>query len=126
MEVKSTFLNGPIKEEVYVEQPPDFKDQKYLNHIYKPRKVLCGLKQAPRAWYECLSDFLTHSSFKIDKTNSTIFTRKVDKDLFICQIYVDDIIFGSTKQSFCDEFSKIMIDRFEISMMEELKFFLGF
>jgi hypothetical protein len=126
MEVKSTFLNGPIKEEVYVEQPPDFKDQKYPNHIYKPRKVLCGLKQAPRAWYECLSDFLTHSSFKIDKTNSTIFTRKVDKDLFICQIYVDDIIFGSTKQSFCDEFSKIMIDRFEISMMEELKFFLGF
>jgi hypothetical protein len=62
----------------------------------------------------------------IGKANSTLFTRKVDKDLFICQIYVDDIIFGSTNQSFCDEFSKIMTDRFEMSMMGELKFFLGF
>jgi hypothetical protein len=50
----------------------------------------------------------------------------MDKDLFVCQIYVDDIIYGFTKKSFCDEFSKIMTDRFEISMMGELKYFLGF
>jgi hypothetical protein len=94
--------------------------------VYKLHKVLYGLKQAPRAWYECLRDFLSQNSFQIGKADSTLFTRKVDKDLFICQIYVDDIIFGSTNQSFCDEFIKIMTDRFEMSMMGELKFFLGF
>jgi hypothetical protein len=126
MDVKSAFLNGPINEEVYVEQPPSFEDQEYPNHVYKLHKTLYGLKQAPRAWYECLRDFLTHNDFKIGKDDSTLFTRKVGKDLFICQIYVDDIIFGSTNQSFYDEFSNIMTNRFEMSMMGELKFFLGF
>jgi hypothetical protein len=126
MDVKSSFLNGPIKEEVYVEQPSVFEDQEYTNHVYKLHKALYGLNEAPRAWYECLRDFLSQYGFKISKTDSTLFTRKVDKDLFICQIYNDDIIFGSTNQSFCDEFSKIMTDRFEMSMMGELKFFLQF
>jgi hypothetical protein len=88
--------------------------------------MLYGLKQAPRAWYKYLRDFLTKNSFKIGKADSTLFTKKVDKDLFICQIYVDDIIFGSTNKSFCDEFSKIMTNRFEISVMGELKFLLRF
>jgi hypothetical protein len=105
IDVKSAFLNGPIKEEVCVEQPPGFEDQEYPNHVYKLHKALYGLKQAPRAWYECLRDFLTQNGFKIGKADSTLFTTKVDKDLFICQIYVDDIILGSTNQSFCDEFS---------------------
>jgi hypothetical protein len=96
MDVKNVFLNGPIKEEVYVEQPPGFEDKEYPNHVYKLHKTLYGLKQAPRAWYECLRDFLTQNSFKIGKADSALFTRKVDKDLFICQIIVDDIIFGST------------------------------
>jgi hypothetical protein len=96
MYAKNAFLNVPIKEEVYVEQPPGFEDQEYHNHVYKLHKTLCGLKQAPRAWYECISDFLTQNGCKISKANSTLFTRNVDKDLFICQIYVDDIIFGST------------------------------
>ena len=60
------------------------------------------------------------------KADSTLFTRKVDKDLFICQIYVDDIIFCSTNEKFCEEFSRIMTKRFEMSMMGELKFFLSF
>jgi hypothetical protein len=119
-------LNGPIKEEVYVEQPLSFEDEEYPNHVYKLHKTLYGLKQAPRAWYECLRDFLIKNSFRISKVDSTLFTRKIGKDLFVCQIYVDDIIFGSTNKSFCDEFSKIMTDRFEMSMMGELKYFLGF
>jgi hypothetical protein len=109
-----------------VEQPLNFEDQEYPNHVYKLHKALYGLKQAPRAWYECLRDFFTQNSFKISKADSTLFTKKIDKDLFIYQIYVDDITFGSTNQSFYDEFSKIMIDRFMMSMMGELKFFLGF
>jgi hypothetical protein len=83
-----------------VEQPSGFKDQEYHNHVYKLHKTLYGLKQAPRVWYECLRHFLTQNSFKIGKADSTLFTRKVDKDLFIYKIYVDDIIFGSTNQFF--------------------------
>ena len=60
------------------------------------------------------------------KADSTLFTQKVDKDLFVSQIYVDDIIFGSTNEKFCEEFSRIMTKRFEMSLMGELKFFLGF
>ena len=88
--------------------------------------MLYGLKQAPRAWYECLQDFLITNSFKVGKADSTLFTKNIAKDLFICQIYVDDIIFGSTNKSTCEEFSRIMIQNFEMSMMGELKYFLGF
>ena len=65
MDVKSAFLNGPIKEEVYVEQPPGFEDERYPDHVCKLSKALYGLKQAPRAWYECLRDFLIANAFKV-------------------------------------------------------------
>jgi hypothetical protein len=117
MDVKGAFLNGPIKEEVYVEQPPGFEDSEYPNHMYKLSKALYGLKQAPKAWYECLRDFLITNGFKVEKSDPTLFTKIVAKDLFICQIYVDDIIFGSTNKSTCEEFSRIMIQKFEMSMM---------
>jgi hypothetical protein len=103
MDVKSAFLNGPIKDEVYVEQPPSFEDDRYHDHVYKLSKALYGLKQAPKAWYECLRDFLICSD-----------------DLFVCQIYVDDIIFGSTNLKSCEEFSRVMTQKFEMSMMGEL------
>jgi hypothetical protein len=126
MDVKSAFLNGPIKEEVYVEQPPGFEDSEYPNHVYKLSKALYGLKQAPRAWYECLRDFLITNGFKVGKADPTLFTKTIAKDLFICQIYVDDIIYGSTNKSTCEEISRIMIHKFKMFMMGELKYFLGF
>jgi hypothetical protein len=126
MDVKSAFLNGPIKEEVYVEQPPGFEDSEYPNHVSKLSKALYGLKQAPRAWYECLRDFLITNGFKVGKADPTLFTKALENDLFVCQIYVDDIIFGSTNESTCEEFSRIMTQKFEMSMMGELKYFLGF
>jgi hypothetical protein len=126
MDVKSVFLNGPIKEEVYVEQPPGFEDCEYPSHVYKLSKALYGLKQALRAWYESLRDFLISNGFKVRKVNPTVLTKTIDKDLFICQIYVDDIIFGSTNKSSCEAFSSIMIQKFEMSMMMELKYFIGF
>jgi hypothetical protein len=92
MDVKSVFLNGYINEEVYIEQPPGFEDDKKLNHVYKLKKALYGLKQAPRAWYERLRDFLLSNGFKIGKVDTTLFTRKIGEDLFVLQIYVDDII----------------------------------
>jgi hypothetical protein len=125
MGMKSASLNGPIKEEVYVEQPPSFEDSEYPNHVYRLSKALYGLKQAPRAWYECPRDFLITNGFKVGKADPTLFTKTIAKDLFICQIYVDDIIFGSTNKSTFDEFSRIMIQKFEMSMMGELKYFLG-
>jgi hypothetical protein len=94
--------------------------------MYKLHKALYGLKQAPRAWYECLKEFLLKNGFEIGKANSTLFIRRNGKDIFVCQIYVDDIIFGSTNDKLCEEFSGIMTKRFEMSMMGELKFLLGF
>jgi hypothetical protein len=125
MDVKSAFLNGPIKEEVYVEQPPGFEDSEYPSHVYKLSKALYGLKQAPRAWHKCQRDFLITNGFKVGKADPTLFTKTIVKDLFICQIYVDDIIFGSSNKSSCEEFSRIMIHKFKMSMMGLLKYFLG-
>ena len=71
MDVKSAFLNGPIKEEMYVEQPPGFEDSEYPSHVYKLSKALYGLKQASRAWYECLRDFLLTNGFKVGKADPT-------------------------------------------------------
>src|SRR5438128_229006 len=79
------------------------------NHVYKLHKALYGLKQAPRAWYECLKDFLLKNDFEIGKADSTLFTHKFDNDLFVCQIYIDHIIFGSTNKAFCEDFSRIMM-----------------
>jgi hypothetical protein len=73
MDVKSAILNGPLQEEVYVEQPPGFEDSKFPNYVYKLHKALYGLKQAPRAWYECLKDFLLNNGFEIGKADSTLF-----------------------------------------------------
>jgi hypothetical protein len=78
-----------------VEQTPGFEDDRYPDHVYKLSKALYGLKQAPRAWYECLRDFLITNAFKVGKDDPTLFTKTCDGDIFVCQIYVDDIIFGS-------------------------------
>jgi hypothetical protein len=68
---------------VYVEQPPGFETEEYPNHVYKVHHALYGLKQAPRAWYEYLMDFLIENDFRIGKADSTLFTRKMGKDLFV-------------------------------------------
>ena len=104
MDVKSAFLNGFIKENVYVEQPPLFIHEKYLDHVFKLKKALYGLKQAPRAWYERLKSYLLNSRFKIGKVYQTLFIKNTTKDILIIQIYVDDIIFGSTNENLCKEF----------------------
>ena len=125
IDVKSEFLNGYINVLVYVEQPPSFEDIKKPNHVYKLKKALYGLKQAPRAWYERLRDYLLSKGFKMGKVDTTLFTKRIDKDLFVLQIYVDDIIFGSTNQEFCEEFAKMMASEFEMPMLGELSYFLG-
>jgi len=125
MDVKSAFLNGILEEEVYVKQPPGFEDPINPEYVYKLHKALYGLKQAPRAWYERLSKFLLENKFKMGTADKTLFTRQEKDDILLVQIYVDDIIFGSTNDNLCKEFSENMSKEFEMSMMGELNFFLG-
>ena len=108
MNVKSVFLNGYIKEEVYVEKPLEFVDPKYPNHVFKLKKAFYGLRQAPRAWYDRLSQFLLNNGFTRGKVDNTLFTLHKNDELLLVQIYVDDIIFGATDESLCDEFSKLI------------------
>jgi hypothetical protein len=126
MDVKSAFLNGFINKLVYVDQPPGLEDPRYPNHVYRLSKALYGLKQALRAWYERLRDFLIEKGFTIRKVDTTLFTKKFNGEIFICQVYVDDIIFGSTNENYCKEFGELMSKEFEMSMIGELTFFLGF
>ncbi|GJS52012.1 putative ribonuclease H-like domain-containing protein [Tanacetum coccineum] len=125
MDVKTAFLNGPLKEEVYVSQPEGFIDPEFPDHVYRLKKALYGLKQAPRAWYDKLSSFLIEHGFTKGIIDPTLFTRRHGEDILLVQVYVDDIIFGSTNPDFSKRFANLMKNNFEMSMMGELKFFLG-
>ncbi|GJZ45999.1 retrovirus-related pol polyprotein from transposon TNT 1-94 [Tanacetum coccineum] len=125
MDVKTTFLNGELKEEVYVSQPEGFVDPDHPTHVYRLKKALYGLKQAPRAWYDTLSRFLLDNKFSKGAVDPTLFTRKTGKHILLVQIYVDDIIFASTDPKACDIFSNEMSSKFQMSMMGQMSFFLG-
>ncbi|GKB53252.1 retrovirus-related pol polyprotein from transposon TNT 1-94 [Tanacetum coccineum] len=125
MDVKTTFLHGLFKEDMYVCQPEGFIDADHPSHVYKLKKALYGLKQAPRAWYDKLSTFLLQNGFSKGIINPTLFTRHFDDDILVVQFYVDDIIFGSTNPRYATLFSDLMKSRFEMSMMREMTFFLG-
>ena len=111
--------------EVYVEQPPSFEDETNLDHVFKLKKALYDLKQAPRAWYERLSKFLYDQNFVRGKVDTTHFIKHNKNDLLVIQIYVNDIIFGATKDYLCEKFAKLMSGEFEMIMMRELNYFLG-
>ncbi|GJW99095.1 putative ribonuclease H-like domain-containing protein [Tanacetum coccineum] len=125
MDVKSAFLYGTIDEEVYVSQPLGFVDPKFPKKVYKVVKALYGLHQAPRAWYATLSTFLLKSGYRRGTIDKTLFIKKDKNDIMLVQVYVDDIIFGSTKRSWCDEFEALMKSIFQMSSIGELTFFLG-
>nr|GEW56838.1 retrovirus-related Pol polyprotein from transposon TNT 1-94 [Tanacetum cinerariifolium] len=124
MDVKTTFLNGPLKEEVYVAQPDGFIDPDHPEKVYRLRKALYGLKQAPRAWYDKLSTFLTTKGFTKGTIDPTVFTIRYGVDIMLVQIYVDEIIFGSTNPKYSKRFEKLMHSRFEMSLIGEMKLFL--
>ncbi|GJV55254.1 putative ribonuclease H-like domain-containing protein [Tanacetum coccineum] len=125
MDVKSAFLYGTIEEEVYVTQPPGFKDPNHPDKVYKVVKALYGLHQALRAWYETLANYLLGNRFKRGKIDQTLFIKKQKGDILLVQVYVDDIIFGSTNKDLCTGFEKLMKDKFQMSSIGELIFFLG-
>ncbi|GJR61625.1 retrovirus-related pol polyprotein from transposon TNT 1-94 [Tanacetum coccineum] len=125
MDVKTAFLNGELKEVVYVSQPEGFVDQDNPSHVYKLKKALYGLKQAPRAWYDMLSSFLISQQFSKGAVDPTLFTRHAGNNILLVQIYVDDIIFASTNTAMCNEFANQMTNKFKMSMMGQMSFFLG-
>ena len=125
MDVKTAFLNGLLKEDVYVAQPKGFIDPHFSNHVLYLKKALYGLKQAPRAWYDQLTQYLVSHGFTRGKANQTLFIKREDDELIVAQVYVNDIIFKSTKDELAHNFSKLMQAEFEISMIGELTHFLG-
>nr|GEX03923.1 putative ribonuclease H-like domain-containing protein [Tanacetum cinerariifolium] len=125
MDVKSAILYGTIKEEVYVCQPPGFEDPDYPDKVYKVVKALYGLHQAPRAWYAKLANYLLKNGFQRGKIDQTLFIKKQKGDILLIQVDVNDIIFGYTNKDLCKAFKKLMKDKFQMSSMGELTFFLG-
>nr|GEY45844.1 uncharacterized mitochondrial protein AtMg00810-like [Tanacetum cinerariifolium] len=123
--ILSAFLYGTIEEEVYVCQPPGFEDPKNPDKVYKVVKALYGLHQAPRGWYETLATDLLENGFQKDTIDQTLFIKKQKGDILLVQIYVDDIIFGATNKDLCKSFENLMKDKFQMSSMGELTFFLG-
>nr|GEW95600.1 retrovirus-related Pol polyprotein from transposon TNT 1-94 [Tanacetum cinerariifolium] len=125
MDVKSAFLYGTIDEEAYVMQPLRFQDPEFLARVYKVEKAMYGLHQAPRAWYGTLSKYLLTNSFQKGTIDQTLFIRKHRGDFLLVQVYVHDIILESSNLLLCREFEALMHEKFQMSAMGELNFFLG-
>ncbi|CAL8992118.1 unnamed protein product [Prunus brigantina] len=125
MDVKTAFLNGVLNEEVYVEQPKGFADPHHPNDVFRLKKALYGLKQAPRAWYERLSSHLLGNGYVRGSVDKTLFVKRFKKDVLIAQVYVDDIVVGSTSDLHVQDFIRVMTSEFEMSLVGELNYFLG-
>nr|GEW14222.1 uncharacterized mitochondrial protein AtMg00810-like [Tanacetum cinerariifolium] len=106
-------------------QPLGFQDPKFLHRVHKVEKAMYGLHQAPRAWYDTFSKYLLDNGFQRGSIDQTLFVRKHKGEFLLVQVYVDDIIFGSPNPKLCREFEALMHDKFQMSAMCELNFFLG-
>nr|GFA29399.1 putative ribonuclease H-like domain-containing protein [Tanacetum cinerariifolium] len=114
MYMKSAFLYGRVEEEVYVYQPLGFEDPNHPKKVYKVVKAIYGLHQAPRAWYETLANYLLGNGFHRGKIDHTLFIKWQKGDILLVRVYVDGIIFGSTKKGLCTEFKRLMKDTFQM------------
>lgn len=123
MDVKSTFVNRYLEEEVYMEQPEGFQCER--DYVYRLKKALYGLKQAPRDWYSRLDKHLKDQGFTKGGVDSNLYFMSKGENILVVIIYVDDIIFGSNDNNMSQTFPNIMKSEFEMSMLRELSFFLG-
>ena len=124
MDVKSTFLNGELEEEVYIEQPKGFPLIEEKDMVYRLKKDLYRLKKAPRTQYARLDNYLAKLEFANGMIDTKLQLKEIENGLFIIIVFVDDIIFGGNDEA-SDKFSKDMKNEFETSMIGEMKFFLG-
>ena len=125
MDVKSTFLNGELEEEVYIEQPIGFQLSKNKGHVCRFKRAQYGLKQAPRAWYSRLDRYLQQQNFTRGSADNNLYIKQDNDSILIIEVYVDDIIFRSDDDSLSQQFAKDMHKEFEMSLLGELTFFLG-
>ena len=114
-----------LQEKVYVEQSKGFINPHRPDDVYKLKRALYGFKQAPRAWYDRLTAYLTEHGFKMGSTDTTLFIRKDNNSFIVAQIYVDNIVFGATNDSLAHSFADEMKAMFEMSMVGESTYFLG-
>jgi hypothetical protein len=125
MDVKSTFLNGELEEEVYIEQPEGFQLSENTDYVCKLKKALYGLKQAPRAWYSRLDKYLQQVEFRKGSADNNLYIKVSQGNILLIEVYVDDVIFGSDDDRLSHKFAKDMQSEFEMSLLGELSFFLG-
>ncbi|KAL9235087.1 hypothetical protein vseg_009883 [Gypsophila vaccaria] len=125
LDVKSAFLHGELKEEVYVQQPEGFIKQGEEDKVYKLKKALYGLKQAPRAWYSKIEAYFLRKNFERCPSEHTLFTKSTGGKVLIVSLYVDDLIFTGNDRNMCDEFKRSMMAEFDMSDLGKMKYFLG-
>jgi hypothetical protein len=125
MDVKSTFLNGKLEEEVYIEQPEGFQLSENANYVFELKKVVYGIKQAPRAWYSRLDKYLQQEGFRKGSADNNLYIKVTQDSILLIEFYVDDIIFGSIDDRLSQKFAKDMQNEFEMSLLGELSLFMG-
>ena len=125
MDMKCAFLNGFLNEEVFVEQPKGFQDPHFPDHVLRLKKAVYEMKQAPRAWYDRLTNYLLDRGFQRGYIDRTLFVKKDENYLLVAQVYVDDMVFRATVDARAIKFFKEMKKEFEMCMVRELTFFLG-
>jgi hypothetical protein len=125
MDVKSSFLNGELEEEVYIEQLEGFQLSENIDYVCKLKKALYGLKQAPRPWYSRLDKYLQQEGFRKGSADNNLYIKVSEGNILLIEVYVDDIIFGSGDDRLSQKFAKDIHNEFEMSLLGELSFFLG-
>lgn len=125
LDVKSAFLYGELKEEVYVDQPEGFVKAGEEDKVYRLKKALYGLKQAPRAWFSRIESYFKKEGFQKSGYDHTLFFKKTDDKCLVVSLYVDDLIFTGDDEGLCAEFKSSMQKEFEMTNMGKMKFFLG-
>lgn len=122
--VKSTFLNGELNKDVYVDQRQGYEEGNE-HKVYKLKKALYGRKQVPRAWYSRIDTYLLKNGFKRRENEHTLYIKSNGNDILILCLYVDDLIYTSSSDLLVEEFSKAMMTEFEMTDLGLLKYFLG-
>jgi hypothetical protein len=125
MDVKNVFLHGDLQEEVYMEQPPGYVDQTHPNLVYRLKKVLYSLKQAPRTWSDKIGQYLITSGFQTSNVNFSLYVKKTDHGIVVIVIYVDDLIITRDSDINIFDLKKLLKQKFEMKDLGELRYFLS-
>lgn len=126
MDVKSTFLNGELEEEVFIKKPKGFQQSEKEDYVCRLKKPLYVLKEAPTGWYAHLDKHIHQKGFKKCIPNSNLYLQMDNNNLTIIEVYVDNIIFGSNDDQVSKKFSTEIESEFEMYLLGELAYFLGF